>query len=216
MTHGKLTLGQRAFLLVWEPLVSMSVGAPNPLMKEAVLTFGVREYLKGVKMMYEVLGLLEKRWGTLEAQLIIAFAGLWSGCRWCSVGHVYAANLELFKREGELLPLDEREIPELQTKTDAEILELMEARFCAPRWEEMVRMLHQQYLLRSGQAEEVTRDDQLLQMANAMWEWFNDCSITVMDIDPLTIPQQSFLGRDHGLLERYRKARDHKPSIAER
>lgn len=207
MTRRKLSLGQRAFVAVWERMVAMSVGSPNPLMKEVVLTYGVREYLKRVKMMYEVLTLLEKRWGPLEAQIIIAFAGLWSGCRWCSVGHVYAANLELYKRDGELLPIDEREVAEIQLKTDKEVLELMHERFSAERWDAMRALLHQQYMLRAGQVEEETRDDQLLQMANYMWEWFNECSITVMDMDPTTIPPQSFLGKDKPLIVRYHEAR---------
>ncbi len=211
MTDRKLTLGQRAFLLVWEPFVAMGVGSKNPLMKEVVLTFGVREYLKRVQMMYEVLKLLEKRWGTLEAQIIIAFAGLWSGCRWCSVGHVYAANLELFKRDGVLLPIDEREVPDLQLSTDEEVIALVEDRFTDPRWDTIRDVLHQQYILRSGQVEEANRDDQLLQMANYMWEWFNECSITVMDMDPAAIPPQSFIGKDHALIKRYHEARQRKP-----
>lgn len=211
----KLTLGQRLFVAVWERLVVMSVGSPNPLMKEVVFTFGVREYLKRVKMMYEVLTLLEKRWGALYAQLIIAFAGLWTGCRWCSVGHIYAANLELFRQNGELLPVDEREIADLQFRTDAEVLEFLHERFSAPHWEPMRRLLDQQYLLRSAQIEEVTRDDQLLQMANYMWEWFNECSIVVMDMDPSTVPPQSFLGKDRHLLRRYREARERQEQAPE-
>lgn len=210
MSDRKLTFGQRVFVWWWERITTLMVGSSNPLTEELVLTFGVREYVSRAGMMYEVLKLLEKRWGTVEAQLVIGFAGLLSGCRWCGVGHLYAANLELFKREGELLPLDEREIPALQEKTDDEVLALVEERFSDPRWAEMKRVLHQQYLLRSGQAEEETRDDQLLQMANHMWEWFNECSIVVMDIDPGTIPPQSFVGKDRKLVERYRQARARK------
>lgn len=158
----------------------------------------------------EVLKLLEQRWGPIEAQLVIGFSAVWSGCRWCGVGHMYAANLELLKREGELGPLDEQEIPGLQNKTDGEVLELLLERFAGPRWQEMNRVLHRQYLLRAGRVEEETRDDQLLQMANLMWEWFNECSITVMDIDPLAIPSQSFVGKDRKLLQRYREARQRK------
>ncbi len=208
MTRPKLTLGQRVFMWCWDTAARVTMGAGNPFGEEIVRTFGIREFMRGAGMMQEVMNLLDKRWGPMEAQIIIGFAGLWSGCRWCGVGHIYAANLELFKREGELLPIDEREIPGLQEKTDDEVVAFMEERFVGDRWEKLAKLLRQQYLLRSGQVEEETRDDQLLQMTNMAWQWLNECTITAMDHDPLAIPPQSPLGKDRKLLERYRDARE--------
>ena len=62
-------------------------------------------------------------------------------------------------------------------------------------------------VLRSGQVEEESRDDELLQLANLIWEWVVECSITAMDIDPSTIPPQTPIGKDRKLLARYYEAR---------
>jgi hypothetical protein len=207
MTRDKLTLGQRVFMWGWNLMGRVQLGSSNPFGEEIVRTFGLREFLKGAGMMGETMKLLDARWGPMHAQLIMGFAGVWSGCRWCGVGHLYAANLEQFKREGELLPIDEREIPGFQEKTDDEVLAIMQERFSGARWEQVAKVLRQQYMLRSGKVQEETRDDQLLQMANHIWEWLNECTITAMDIDPHAIPPQTPLGKDRKLMERYREAR---------
>ncbi len=208
MKDQRLSVGQRVFVWLWKRLTNAMVGFPDRFAEDWVRTFGVREFLRWSKVTFEVLQLLEKRWGKAEAQMIISFAALWCGCRWCAVGHLYTGNLELFKATGELGPLDERRVAELQFQRDDEVLEVMLEAFSGPRWKEMNTLIHRQFLLRSGQAEEETTDDELLQMANYMWEWVNECSIMSMDIDPLTIPPQSPIGKEPSVIERYRNARD--------
>lgn len=210
MNRGKLTLGQRFFIWFWRRLTKTMVGFPDRLAEEYVRTFGVREFLRWAKTTFEVVQMLEKRWGPAEAQMLASFAALWSGCRWCSVGHLLTGNLELFKGTGELGPLDERRVVDLQRQRDPEVLEILLECYSGSRWKEMSAMIHRQYQLRSGKVEEETSDDQLLQMTNYMWEWINECSITLMDIDPLTIPPQSPIGKDKKLLQRYREARQQK------
>ncbi|MCA9656270.1 MAG: hypothetical protein H6712_08405 [Myxococcales bacterium] len=207
MTYEGLTVGQRTFVWMWRRISTMAVGFPDPFVADHVRTEGVRGYLAWAKSAFAMIEMLEKRWGPIEAQLILGLAALWSGCRWCGVGHLLSANLELFKREGELGPIDERQIPELQLMRDEEVLEVLRKQLSGPRWEQMRRIMDRQYLLHSGQATEESRDDELLQTANVIWSWVIECSITAMDTDPATIPPQTPIGKERKLLARYREAR---------
>jgi len=210
MRRSSLTVGQRAFVWGWRRFSTGFVGFPDPFVAEHVRMYGVRGYLSWAKSAFAMMDMLAKRFGPVDSQMIIAFAAMWTGCRWCSIGHTLSGNLELFKREGELGPLDELSIPELQMMRDPEVLALLLRRFSGPRWEQLNQLILRQYLLRSGQVEEESRDDELLQLANLIWEWVVECSITAMDIDPTTIPPQTPIGKDRKLLARYYEARKQK------
>jgi hypothetical protein len=205
-----LTASQRAFIWAWHRFTKTFVGFSDPFAAEHVRMEGVRGFLRWVRVSFELFDQLDKRFGAVEAQLVIAFAAMWTGCRWCSIGHVLSANLELLKREGELGPLDERSIPDLRMMQDGEVLELLQQRFSGPRWEKLNGLIERQYLLRTGGAEEESRDDELLQATNVLWEWVVECSITAMDVDPSKIPPQTPIGKDRALLERYYEARKQK------
>jgi hypothetical protein len=210
-----LTAGQRAFVWTFRRLTTVFAGFPDPFVEEHVRMEGVRGYLRWAKSGMELLALLEKRFGVVEAQLVIGFAALWTGCRWCGVGHVLAANLEQFRREeGVLGPLDELRIPDLQMKTDPEVLEELLQRFSGARWEKLNRLIERQYLLRTDQVEAESHDDELLQTTNVLWDWVVECSITAMDCDPTTIPAQSPIGKDRKLLARYYAARKQTATIS--
>lgn len=203
----ELSAGQRAFLWVYLRFTNMFVGFSDPFAEEHIRMEGVRGFLRWAKASFELLDQLNERFGVVEAQLVIGFAAMWTGCRWCSIGHVYSANLELFKREAALGPLDERSIPELQMLRDEELLALLQQRFAGPRWEELRRLMMRQYLLRTGQVQEESRDDELLQATNIIWEWVVECSIMAMDIDPEVIPPQTPIGKDRKLRADYAQAR---------
>jgi hypothetical protein len=202
-----LTPSQRAFVWAWRHFSTAFVGFPDPFVAEHVRTEGVRGYLRWAKSAFTLFELLDKRFGVVESQMLIAFAAMWTGCRWCSIGHTLSGNLELFKREGELGPLDEHRIVDLQMMKDQELLEELLRRFSGPRWEKLNHLIQRQYLLRTGQVEEQSPDDELLQATNIIWEWVVECSITAMDVDPDVIPPQTSIGKDRKLLERYYEAR---------
>ncbi len=208
MNRRKLTLSQRLFIWLWRRLTNLMVGFPDRFAAEYVHTFGIREFLRWSQGVFKVVQQLEARYGgAAEAQMLISFAAMWCGCRWCGVGHLLSGNLELFRRDGVLGPLDERRIPELQLMRDPEVLAELERLFDAPRWQELREALRRQYLLRAGKVEESSTDDQLLQLTNFMWEWVNECSITALDIDPLQIPAQSPINKRRKLMELYQQAR---------
>lgn len=215
MKRNPLTPGQRAFLWVYHRFTYAFVGFKDPFAAEHVRQEGVRGFLRWARTSFELFGQLDKRFGVVESQLIIAFAAMWTGCRWCSIGHVLSANLELLEREGELGPLDELTIPELQMMQDSELLEVLLQRFSGPRWEKLNGLMRRQYLLRTGQVEEESRDDELLQTTNIMWEWVVECSITAMDVDPREIPPQTPIGKDRKLRARYYEARRQKALTSE-
>lgn len=204
----QLGFGKRMLAKFWRKLTMVWLGTPVPFMEEFLYTHTFGEFLHWAKVSWEVMTLVEKRWGRIEGQLIIGMASLWSGCRFCGVGHFLSHNLELFKLEGVLGPVDERKILQLQMMTDDEVLEELLKGFSGPRWEAIAPVIKRQYLLRSGQVEEESRDDRLLQLTNHMWEWYNECTITVMDIDPTEVaPQAPGHAKDKKLIQRYREAR---------
>jgi hypothetical protein len=210
MRRESLTVGQRIFVWAWRRFSVAFAGFPDPFVEEHIRGEGVRSYLRWAKSGFDLMRMLEKRFGPAESQMIIAFAAMWTGCRWCSIGHVLSGNLELFKREGVLGPLDELTIPELQMMEDTEVLEHLLQLYSGPRWERLNPLIRRQYLLRSGQAEEESRDDELLQAVNTVWEWVVECSITAMDMNPADIPPQTPIGKDRKLRARYYEARKKK------
>ncbi|MEM7159656.1 MAG: hypothetical protein AAF799_42845 [Myxococcota bacterium] len=208
MNEGRLPLRHRVFVWLWRRTTSLMVGFPDRFAEEFVRTYGVGEFVRWSKKVFEILQRLEKRFGPAEAQMLIALAAFWGGCRWCAVGHMFTGNLELFDREGELGPLDERQIPRLQVMKDAEALEQLMALYDGTRWSELNGAIRRQYELRSGQHEPENADDLLVEETNVMWEWVNECTITAIDIDPEVVPPQSAIGKKHELCRRYRRARE--------
>ncbi|MCA9707311.1 MAG: hypothetical protein KDK70_15770 [Myxococcales bacterium] len=215
MSEHRLTLGQRIFVGLYRTMTSVMVGYRDPFVADYVKTYGIGEFMSWAKASYAMHKMLKERWGPVEAQFVVAFAALWSGCRWCGVGHLLAGNLELYKREGELGPVDERWVPKLQMMRDVEVLQELLGHLDDPRWERMARLVERQYLLHAGLVEEESRDDELLQTANTMWEWVVECTITAMDFEPGAIPAPTPLGKDRKLVQRYRDAREQQALEAE-
>src|SRR5690606_2602985 len=50
--------------------------------------------------------------GPLRTHLVCGLISLHNGCRYCSYGHLYAAELVYLKERGKLFPLDARTVPE--------------------------------------------------------------------------------------------------------
>lgn len=202
----KLSLGERFVVKAMNVFSRVGYGISSTFHDDYVRTFGVGEYIKWLGEGFRITKLLEQRWGTVEGQMIISMAGLWTGCRWCSTAHMLIANLTHFRNEGELGPIDELELAQWQELRDPQVLELLERRF-VDRWAPLAAVAQRLYALRTGKAQPETDDDYLLVRANTMWEWIIECTITGFDIEPESVPAWGSVGRNRELITRYRQAR---------
>lgn len=202
----KLSLGQRAFVKTFTFLTRLQTGAEIPFSEDYVRTYGIWEFLKWVSESVRVIKELEKRFGKHEAQMLVAIASMWTGCRWCSIGHMFIANLSIYKDLGELGPIDELDMPAMQELTDPETVVELEQRLVG-RWQHLGPIAHRLYELRMGQDAPKTSDDALLLRTHLMWEWVIECTIMALDLEPESIPAWSPEGKDKALVERYREAR---------
>jgi hypothetical protein len=151
---------------------------------------------------------LEKHYGLLVANLIMAFAGLWNGCPYCSVGHFYAANLVFFKTTGRLYPIAESDVPELQRMTYEQSMERVREILSSDELAEHFRIVERLFQLYTG-AEIKTDEDRLLSAALASWGWLNECSVPITyDMQVQEIPPILDKKERELVANRYRAARD--------
>jgi hypothetical protein len=179
-------------------------GYSVPFGAEMIYTMGFRGVARAGKQLDESARRITQLFGDRDGQLLMAMAAMWNGCTFCSVGHVYAANLYHFREGGSLFPLDEREVTSLQRRRDGEVIEDLRLRFATelPRtWALLLR----EFDLKSGRAAGSTPDDDGLRLALAAWDWLNECTITT---DQADVPPLCILAKDKALIQRYRAARE--------
>jgi len=173
-------------------------------LEELIRTFGVEGLEQIGEQNEEILGDLTQRWNAETAQIVVGMGALWNGCGYCGVGHIYAANLLYFRRTGELLPLDEREVPRLQRWTDNQVLEALDSRFTGPL-EPTGALVRRQYALKFGGDAARDEADALLLRACAAWDIVNECSI-VVQLDEVP-PLHPAMAKARGVQRSYRARR---------
>jgi hypothetical protein len=182
-------------------------GYAVPFGAEMIYTMGFRGLASAGKQLDASAKAITRVFGDRDGQLLMGMAAMWNGCTFCSVGHVYAANLYHFRDGGALLPLDEREVTGLQRQRDGEVVDELRRRFAEPL-PRTCALLSRQFELKRG-AQDVTDDDDGLRLALAAWDWLNECTITS---DQREVPPLCILAKDKALIERYRAARGPDPS----
>ena len=203
---SRLSLTGRAVAAGVDVFGRLGYGVSAPFNQDYIRTYGTIEYLRWLTEAFRITRRLEQRYGPVEGQMIIAMAGLWTGCRWCSIAHMYIANLVLYHREKTLGPIDELEMPRWQDLRDSEILVLLERRLTG-RWSTIGEVGRRMYALRIDDVTPESDDDFLLVRTNAMWEWIIECTIMAFDFDPESIPAWGYPARSRKLQARYRAAR---------
>ncbi|MDI1443841.1 hypothetical protein [Polyangium sp. 6x1] len=203
-----LTWPERLFLRLLRWMELKTFGFKHPFSEELVRSSGFVGALNFGKAVGKAMGGLEKRYGLLVSNLIMGFAGLWNGCRYCGVGHLYAANLLHFKATGRLYPIAESDVPWLQELSYDESMVRVRGMLADEEFDEHLRIIERLYGLRGG-AEAQNEEDRLLQLALASWAWLNECSAPItFDMQVQDVPailEKTERGR---ILERYRAARD--------
>ena len=205
------TLGilQRSMISAMRALTRLSAGYDlGPIQEEMVRTHGVRGAFRLMKLGAEVTGRLHKEFGDATAQYLIGVAAMWNGCRFCVIGHIYSANLFLFRDRKVLGPLDEEELVDLMYMTDEESFAVLRERFAAPEHARARQLLERMYQLRFGDLDPVAPEDELLKATITYWEWLNECTIILgVDAVPGQVPALGYMRPSPELLDAYARAR---------
>lgn len=203
-----LNFAERLFLRLLRWMEMKTFGFKHPFSEELVRSSGFFGALNFGKAVGKAMAGLEKRYGLLVSNLIMGFAGLWNGCRYCGVGHLYAANLLHFKATGRLYPIAEEDVPWLQELSYEESMVRVRGLLADEEFAEHLRIIERVYELREG-AEAKNEEDRLLQLALASWAWLNECSAPIsFDMQVKEVPAILEKGERERLLDRYRAARD--------
>lgn len=207
---ASLSVGDKMFLAAYNRMFARFLGWRQDEINAAyVRTFGISGLLKFGKMIGDVLQTLNGRYGEAVAQHLVGFAGLMNGCGYCGVGHNLAANVLLFQERGAIFPIDEQDVPRLQTMQDAAIMAELRERLAGTEFADELKLLERMYELRSGSVSDASPDDQFLLLALEMWLINNECTIEVgLDVAPQDVPLFAKFSKDGELYKRYRQARD--------
>ena len=205
----KLSVSQRLFLAAYNPMFATMFGwHQDAINEEYVRTYGVSGLLKFGKMIGDVLATLGKRYGEVQANHLVGFAGLLNSCGFCGVGHNLTANVLRFRDDGSIFPIDEQEIPRLQRLEDVDLMSEVESRLEGTEFSSELKLLQRMYELRNGTAEGTTEEDTFLILAIDMWLVNNECTIKFgLDVEPGEVPIFAKFSRDSDLYARYREAR---------
>lgn len=203
-----LTFGERMLLKLMNSGNRAQLGFNHPFLESVVRASGFRGTIAFMRDVGGTVAELEKHYGLLVANLIMAFAGLWNGCPYCSVGHFYAANLLFFKSTGRLYPIAESDVPELQVMTYDQSMERTRQLLSSEELAEHFRIIERLFQLYTA-AEIKTEEDRLLTAALASWGWLNECSVPITyDMQVQEIPAILDKKERELVVNRYRAARD--------
>ena len=204
-----LNVLQRGFIGFMRMVTRATAGYDmGPIQEEMVRLHGVRGAVRLMKMGAEITNLLTQTFGEATAQLPIGIAAMWNGCRYCVIGHVYSANLFLYRDNKQLGPLDEDELVDLMRLTDDESLEVFRQRFSGPDHARTWHLLERMFQLRFRDLEPAEPDDTLLKATVAYWEWLNECTIVLgIDAVPGKVPAIGFMRPTEAFLADYARAR---------
>lgn len=184
-------------------------GYALPFTDDLVRSFGVRGAVLELLRYRRVAAEVAARYGARDGHLLLAFAALWNGCGYCSVGHIFASNLLRYREQSLLFPIDQDEAEQLQSMSDERAMErVRELLRGDSRYARVLALLERQLKLKRGEAEGTTDDDELLRACNAALDLSNEGSILAgIDSDPHAVPPLSPVSRDYLLRHRYEAAR---------
>lgn len=206
MSQRPLTWSERAFIKSMRVFADLQLGYHIDFDEELVRQHGIQGFMRWGRK----LAALEKRlyayFGEERMHFVAAFSSFFNGCDYCVWGHLYATNLLHFEQTGKLYPIDERESLALMRKADSVVLAELETRLAD--FPEHLRLLKRLKALRDGAPRE-TEEDRQLDQVQGLFEWINECSITV----EAPAPPLGTIAKKKQLIARYLEARGRSASI---
>ena len=189
---------------------SLHTGYNTPFLEAIAASYGLGKTFRLLGAMTASTKKLEASFGAVEAQLVLGIAGTWNGCRFCGAGHVYAANLLYYRRHEALLPLDEREVFDLQTLSFDELVAGINSRFEESEGpaRELAPVVRRTFEMEQGARSDESEGDRAIGAAIETWNHLNECSVeTVYDFEVQVIPALATVYKDKALIRRYQAAR---------
>ncbi|MEM6294341.1 MAG: hypothetical protein AAGA54_23910 [Myxococcota bacterium] len=195
-------LGARAM----RTMTRVAMGYDPVFLDRLLDLLGPREVGAWGREVNDTVAALETHCGAATTQHVIAFSAFFNGCPFCSVGHTYAGNLELFRATGRLFPIDERDVLKLQRLDDDQLLRTLATKLGADDQETFERIV-QMYELKTNLRTARTEVDDLMLRAVAAWDIITECTIVLEDVDPATVDPLTEIAKDKTLQDRYQQAR---------
>jgi hypothetical protein len=203
MRREQLNWYERLFVKAIDALAQSAQGFHLSFTDELVREHGIKGFFKFGAASEACWNDILKHFGELDAHLLASMASFWNGCDYCAHGHMLAHNLLIYEETGQLFPLDEETVGVLMRKPDAEMLDFL--RHLLADRTQILKHLERLFELRNGLAkpDPASPDDVLLMRAVGLYEWMNECSITVRAPAPPLGP----VAKKKDLLRRYQAAR---------
>ena len=105
-----LTLVERTVMNTLRTMFEATEGYYGAFDEEMIRHRGLGEYLKSLVYLSKHWIRLNKFFGAENTHILAFYSSMWNGCIYCGYGHLYAHNVNLFARTGQLFPLDEQDL----------------------------------------------------------------------------------------------------------
>lgn len=200
-----MTLPQRIAVNILESIGTHLWGFKPNMMRHFVLEYGaLKSVMWFVKHMPKYEKIL-KKWGPVRTHLVATVLSTLHGCEYCTYGHAYALQLQYFKHNNKLFPLDESELINLHTLPEVEVFNRISAALTEAGLESEMELLNRIGPLReqSPAAQQNQNDEYLLHLMS-MFSVLNTCGIKRQ-----VVPDEAHdpINKDKPIRERYAAAR---------
>lgn len=203
-TQRELTLVERMVMKSIRALTMATEGYFAAFDEEMIRSWGVGGFLKACAIMAKYWARIEKQFGVENAHMVAFYSSMWNGCTYCGYGHLYAHNLNYFRRTGKLFPMREEEIEQRMRGTDEEILAWATEHMSNPELADKLRLMLRLYGVRMGTLEPGDpAEDEVLRLSIPFYSFINECSIVVEQNGPPI----GRIAKEKALIERYHQAR---------
>lgn len=203
-TRRDLTLVERTVMKTLRALFVVSEGYYGAFDEEMIRHRGLGEYLKSLVYLSKHWIRINKQFGQENAHILAFYSSMWNGCTYCGYGHLYAHNLSLFARTGQLFPLREDHIDQLMRAKDEDLIAFAREHMAGPEFADKLRLIERLYAARVDQLEPGNpTEDELLRLSIPYYSFINECSIVVDQKGP----PMGKVAKDTALIERYQQAR---------
>ena len=204
VTLRRLPAWKRGLLTVMGWMAALTEGYNPVWSSEIFATYSFRQAFRYTSRIFKVLGKMDKEFGEVATQFLAAMSATWNGCSYCSVGHLYAANLIYFKETGKLLPVSEASVPALRRLRDSDLRDTLNTLLDVPGLESLRHLVARHGELRFDGVVPENDRDRLMVACHASWDWLNECTIV---FDQGHVPPLNAIGRQKALLAAYHDAR---------
>ena len=183
-------------------------GYVNPFWDEMVSSYGYNETIDLLTKINVPKSYFAEKYSKTMAEFILGLSGLWNGCRWCAIGHMYAANVFYFKDNNTLFPVPETIIPELELLEFKEVWEKLDNMLKPKEFSAERTIAEKMYKLQAGELNPSIEEDKHLMTLITIWGFINECSILYSyDIETNKVPALFVPKSDAHIIDAYKQAR---------